>query len=202
MWALAIMLLMLTGMLLPLRLRADVLHSVHTQVRLRLSCMGLRHEWRIQLIRTLQGHQLTMADSDKPPRPVSPASLQGSRGEKLMTTLLHDARARRYLLRHIALRELTAAMQLHAENAAHTALLTGYARTLMALVPPNQRERMRLMVAPDFAGAHSTFRIRCILQFRLGTIIITAGMLLAAIAAQRVHQAREAAGIWNIRSEN
>lgn len=192
-WMLLILLLMLMLLAAPVRLQADVYHADQTLGRIRLTVAGLPHTWRLKLVRTPTGHQIIAAGKDGSEHALAPEALQGSPAERLISQLLASDGPRRYLLRHIRLERLDAALRLHSEDAARTALLTGFIRSLTAFIPPAWRERARLRVTPEFVRDRSILQARCILHFRLGTIIITAGMLLASIASQRALKAREAA---------
>lgn len=190
-----LLLTLLTGMLLsaPMTLQADALHSGSTLVRIRLACAGFTRTWHLQLRRTGQGLQLTVAAPGKAEKTVQPESYRGTPGERLGQLLLRSAGIRRFLLRHVHLDNLLLSLRMHADNAAHTALLTSLGQTAAALLPPRWHDRITVRVSPQFAGVRSRLQGRCILHLRLGTILMTSAMLLAALAAQHGSKAREAA---------
>lgn len=178
--------------LLRVQLTADIHRAERTLGRIHLQIAGLRREWLLELLRTPQGHRLVVAGQDGIPRDVAPEKLRGGPADHMLSVLRRADRARQFLLRHIHPERVDALLLLHTENAASTAMLTGAARTAATFLPPRWRERMRIRIQPDFFHEHTTIQARCILTFRLGTIIITTVMLLAALAVQRVQSAREA----------
>lgn len=100
----------------------------------------------------------------------------------LVKTALRADRARRFLWRHTRLVRLQALVTIGLQDAAGTALVTGLLRQLAALLPSNTDVR----VEPCFVGP-SRVQARCILFFHLGTILITAGMGLAAYLLEVRH---------------
>lgn len=97
------------------------------------------------------------------------------RGMRLLGTVLRTDKARRFLFRHVQFRHLQALISPGLQDAAGTALVTGLLRMLAQLLPG----RADVRVQPNFIGP-TRVQARCILFFHLGTIIITAGMVLAA----------------------
>lgn len=179
-------------MLLPIRLTVDIYHAERTFSRIGLQAARLGRAWLFEAVRTAQGHQLIVAGQDGVSHGVEPGQLRGSPADHMLSALRRADKARHFLIRHIHPERLDASLLLHTENAAATALLTGAMRTLTGCLPLHWREKMHVRIQPDFFREHTTIQARCILRFRLGTIIITACMLLAAIAVQRAYTAREA----------
>lgn len=104
---------------------------------------------------------------------------------QLLGTVLRADKARRFLLRHAQLIRLQALISLGLQDAAGTALITGLLRYAAALLP----KRADVRVQPNFIGP-TRVQARCILFFHLGTIIIAAGMGLAAyLLESRQHPA-------------
>ena len=160
---------------LPLTLRAEVYRHASTRWTLRADCAGLHRTWRFGAVS-------------------GGTQLQPSRVKLLLDSLRRADRARRFLLRHTRLSALDALLLLRTGDAAHSALLAG---TLsgVARLPTAWRRSVRIRVLPEFFRAHSTIQARCIIRLRLGTIILTAMMLLAATLRQRhLQKARQAYG--------
>lgn len=101
---------------------------------------------------------------------------------ELLHRLLNDLRGtgetRRFLLRHVRLEALEAALRIGSQDAARTALLCGGAQTAWSLLPSAWRSLGRFSVQPDFAGRGTAGKARCIISFRLGTIAAAAILLL------------------------
>ncbi len=109
------------------------------------------------------------------------------RGMRLPGTVLRADKARRFLFRHVRFLRLQALISPGLQDAAKTALVTGFLRQLAACLPPSADVR----VQPNFIGP-TRVQARCILFFHLGTIIIAAGMVLAAYLLEcREHPAHK-----------
>ena len=175
-WLLAILLLT-TACFLPVILHADVYYHEHTRARIIVQFMLLRKEWRISGL------------------PGAAAQFRQSRSRLLLSALRRADKARGFLLRHIHLDRLDALILLHTGDAAHSSLLSGGLQGALACIPATHRKAVRIRVLPEFFRVHSTLQARCIIRIRLGTIILTAMMLLAAYIRQRhVQKARHAYG--------
>ena len=162
---------------LPVTLQADVHHHAATQAQIKARLMGIEKTW---LIRGLSG---------------AATQLRQRRSRMLLELLLRTDKARGFLLQHIRLDRLDALVLLRTEDAARSALLTGALRSVLICIPAVRRGRVRIQVLPEFFRAHSTVNARCIIRIRLGTIILTAMMLLIAhIREQRQQKARHAYG--------
>ncbi|MBQ7851137.1 MAG: DUF2953 domain-containing protein [Clostridia bacterium] len=187
--------------LLSLTVQADLRHEGHAVLRLRIGLGILRRGWLMRLGRTGHGLQLTLQNADGqscPPPELSPESMPG----QAIALLRRADKTRRFLLRHTHLETLHARVQLGMSNAARTALLTGAARALTVMLPVPWRSRVRLHIQPDFIHDRTALQLRCIIRVKLGTLLITSAMLLAAFAAEKAVKAREAFRQWNTRSEN
>ena len=103
---------------------------------------------------------------------------------------------RRYLLRGVSLLQLDIAMNISLGDAARTALTSGTLQSLWRALPGSWRRRARLQVRPDFLSGQGGMQVRCMVFFHLGTLLITAVMLLMSYARMRaahsVHPAKEA----------
>ena len=156
-WLLAAL---MTGyaMLLPVELAVYIRHHGQTQTRLILRIAWLHRTW------TFSGF------------PGTDASARQSSGQRYLSALRSSDRAKAFLKRHTHIARLDALVLLRTGDAARTALLTGILRSITAAVP---RRRVRICIQPDFFRDHSTVQIRCIIRWKLGTLLLTAGMLLA-----------------------
>ena len=148
---------------LPLTVQADIHRHQQMYTRIQVRFAFLHKSWQI--------HGL------------SPAADQLSlhQGKRLLSLFKRANHARRYLLSHTQLVKLDAILLLRTDDAAHTALLTG------ALQPLSQlpRRNVRIHVFPDFFRPHSTLQLRCIIRWKLGTLLLTSILLLAAYIRQR-----------------
>ncbi|MBQ8312639.1 MAG: DUF2953 domain-containing protein [Clostridia bacterium] len=101
--------------------------------------------------------------------PAQPKSLLRSLG-----TLLRSNHARRLFRMDSQLR-LQALLRLGLDDAARTALLTGLLQQAARFLP----HQADIRIQPDFLG-RTRLQARCILFTHLGTLLITAAMLLTA----------------------
>ena len=194
MFGLLFLLLLLISMLLTFTVQTDFHHFDTTQARICVRIAGIHKTWRLMLLRTEQGHRLVLAGEDSA-RPLNTGQLRTSRGGILLGSLRRADKARKFLLRHARLDRLDAFILLRMEDAAHSALLSGSVRSVLSCIPAVRRKGVHIRVLPEFFRAHSTVNVRCIIRIRLGTIILTAMMLLIAhIREQRQQKARHAYG--------
>lgn len=177
-------LLALYAVFLEAALQVDLHRTDTTHLLLRLRIAGLRKTWYFKLVKTVGGHRLLLV-SDPDSRPVDTAQMRQGRGRSIVRALLSSDKARQFLLSHIRVDRLDSLILLRTEAASHTALLSGFIQGLLACIPVFRRRNVRIRVLPDFFRPHSTVKARCIIRFRLGTIILTAWMLLAAHLRQR-----------------
>ena len=105
--------------------------------------------------------------------PDTPA--QSWRVLRMIGTFLRAGRARRFLLQHVRLICLRAMVRIRLNDASRTCLLAGFLRQLLPLLPAGSDVR----IYPEFL-LPSRVHVRCIVFFHLGTIIITAAMVLLA----------------------
>ena len=161
-----LLLALLTGSAccLPLTLRADIHHHGQTQAHIQLRLAWLHKTWRITGL------------------PGAAAQLQTNRSRRMLALFRRADKARRFLLAHTALERLDALILLRTADAARTALLTGIIRPFVQL----SGKRRRICVQPDFFRPHSTLQLRCIIRWKLGTLLLTSMMLLAAYIRQRI----------------
>lgn len=186
MFWLLLALLMVYTFFLEVTLQADLRHFDATQARVQLRIGGMHKTWLLHLVRTEQGHRLILS-GDQGVHPLDAGQIRQSRGSLLLDALRRADKARRFLLNHTHLDKLDGFVLLRTEDAARSALLAGTLQNLLTCIPAVRRNGVRIRVLPEFFRAHSTVNARCIIRLRLGTIILTAGMLLAAyIREQRL----------------
>lgn len=104
-----------------------------------------------------------------PGMPAQPKPLLRSLG-----SLWRSDRARR-LLRLDGQFRLQAMLHLGLDDAAYTALLTGLLQQLARFLP----QQADIRIQPEFIG-RTRLQVRCIVFLHLGTLLITAAMLLTA----------------------
>lgn len=188
MFGVLLMLLALYAACLMITFKVDVHHFDVTRARVRLHIAGIHKTWQLILLRTAQGHRLVLTDEGGI-RPVNTGQLRQSRGAVLLDALRRADKARSFLLRHVIVDGLDGLILLRTEDAARSAILTGGLRALLCAIPAVRRRKVRIRVLPDFFRAHSTVDARCIIRVRVGTIILTAGMLfLAYLREQRLRE--------------
>ena len=190
-WLLTALLTLLAAML-EVRVQADLQHSDATRARVRLNIAHLHKTWRLMLVRTERGHRVILAD-EYSARPLDTGELRQSRGSHLLDALIRADKARHFLLRHTCLERLDALALLRTQDAARSALLCGMAQGALACIPAARRKGVHVRVLPEFFRTHSTVNARCIIRVRLGTIVLTATMLLAAYLRQQRLTESEAA---------
>ena len=190
-WAL-IILIMIILLTLPAEIRTELRHTDATQLFIRLQITGIHRTWRLLLLRTAVGHRLVL-DGKNGLQPLDPQSFRRSRGSTLLTALGQEKSIRRYLLQHLHLQTLEAFALLRTDDAAHSALLSGALQAILSSFP-SFRRKARIRIFPEFFRGHSTVLAKCIIRIRLGTILLTAMMLLAAQHRQHQKKARQIYG--------
>ena len=177
-WLLTVLLLAYAA-LLKVHIQADLRHAETTQGRVVIRMAGLHKTKQLILLSTPQGHRLLLADS-KGIQPLNTDRFAHGRTRALFALFRRADKVRRFLLRRVHLDRLDALVLLRTEDAAHTAFLSGTFQGFLACIPAAHRNGVRVRVLPEFFRAHSTVNARCIIHLRLGTIILTATMLLMA----------------------
>ena len=190
-------------MLLPLRLSLRVSRAAGTQGTLGVGMGPLRLTFPFRVERDARGgHRLVFLPrrTAEKPRPASPAGMQ--RGTAMAGAFLRADRARRLLLRHTHLIDLTMRARLSLSDAASTAVITGLLRALTAFLPPSLRGRTHLSLQPDFLAPRTVVQFRCMVSLRLGILLITGGMTLTSWMLEKREHAPSGkeAFLWNIRS--
>lgn len=185
---LLVTLLILAGMLIPVCVTADVHHGARRLMRLHIATAIWQREWVAEALHGPEGLQLLIRRKGDAPRTVSADTLSGSPADKLLPLLRVSRPARRFLIRHTHAERLDMQLLLHTSSAASTALLTGALQTTLLLLPPQWRRISRIRVTPDFLRDRSTLQARCIFRLCVGTLFITAGLLLAEHVAQAINR--------------
>lgn len=181
-----IVLLAVYAVLAEITLRAEVYHFGDTQARITLTLAGVHKTWLLQLVKTPQGRRL-LASGKEGIKPLQTGGLRQSRARLILGTLRRADKARAFLLRRVHLDALDGLVLLRTEDAAKSAVITGGIQAVLNCIPALGRRHVRIRVLPDFFRAHTTVNARCIIRIRVGTIILTAGMLLlAALREQRM----------------
>lgn len=179
-----VFLIVLLIMIAPVQISADIRFDRQTDADVTLRVWGIGHTFRLRTVRDRTGRHIILL----PQKPLSPTrqapDQQVQRGMTLLGAFLRSNHARHYLVRHIHLETLHASLQLALSDAAKTATLTGLISGLVTMIPCRYRDRIRIRVIPDFFHDHITASSRCILFFHLGTLLITAAMMLTALALE------------------
>jgi len=175
-----VFLIVLLIMIAPVRIAADIHFDRQTDADVILRVWGVGHTFRLRTVRDRTGRHIILL----PHKPLSPPrkapDQQVQRGMILLGAFLRSNHARRFVVHHIYLEKLHASVQLALSDAAKTATLTGLISGLASMIPCQYRDRVRIRVIPDFFHDHITASSRCILFFHLGTLLITAAMMLIA----------------------
>ena len=165
-----------------MRLDVTLRHGAEAVVVPRM--WGLGPSLRFKLERTEQGHRLLRIDRRGRSRPMKAA------GPKLPRP---PWPALRQALGRVTLLRLDVALNVGLENAARTALASGTLQGVWQALPGRWRRRARLQVRPDFLGGQGGVQARCMVFFRLGTLLFTAFLLLLSLRRPE---------LWNIPSAN
>lgn len=147
---------------LPVTLQADVHYHASTRARIIVHVAGLTKTWHFS--------GLTGAATQ----------LRQSRIRLLLEMFRRADKARVFLLHNIHINQLDALILLCTGDAARSALLTATIQGTLGCIPHLRRRNVRIRVLPDFFRERSTVSARCIIRLRVGTIILTATMLLIA----------------------
>lgn len=190
----------LAGLFVPVYLTADLHHGTRRLLRLRMEILTFRQEWLTEAVCDGGRHGLIIHRKGVAPRSVDAGSLRGKSADRMRRILHGSRRARKFLMAHTHAVQIDAQLLLHTPSAAATALLTGAVHTALRLIPSQWRRVSRIRILPDFLRDRSTLQARCIFRLCMGTLLITAGLLLTDLAAQVIN--REAHSIWNTPSEN
>ena len=164
----------------PVTVRLDVklFHGAEATVAPRVWGLGpelrfaLKDHHLVRLDGKGRAHPLTLGGRGAP-RPPTPALLKA--------------------LQSLTLLQLDVALCVSLGDAARTALTAGALGSVWRALPSRWRRRARLQVRPDFLGGQGGAQARCMVFFRLGTLLITAISLWISMRRSRT---------WNIPSVN
>jgi len=145
------------ALFLPLTLTVQVQHHRRTRTCVTLHFLCFRKTWRFSGLAWV----------------TSP--LRRNPNSRLRFSWRRAVGARRFLRQHTSFVHLDATILLHTGDAARTALYTGALRSVISLFPSRSR---RICIQPDFFRGHSALQARCIIRWKLGTLLLTAWMLL------------------------
>ena len=191
-----IWLLLYLALITPVTVRIDIRWAERLDAVLAPRLWGLGPNLRFRLERTDHGHRLFRVDKAGEARPLKPPATSARPGMTLLRAVIRGDRARELLLRGISLQQLDIALNVSLDNAARTALVSGAVQSLWRALPPAWRRSARLRVRPDFLSGQGGAQARCMVFFHLGTLLITAALLLLSYARERaarpIHPAREA----------
>lgn len=181
----------------PVTVRLDLRLIRTAEALLAFRFWGLGPSLRYRVERTPQGHRVFRIGKSGRLIPLRAASASSAMPVMtLLRTVLRGNRARALFLHGVSLLQLDAALNVSLDNAARTALTAGSLQSLWRVLPAAWRRKARLRVRPDFLGSQSGMQVRCMVFFHLGTLFLTAGMLLMSYAMERaahpVHPAKEA----------
>lgn len=198
-----VLLIILTGLLivllLPAELRADLHYGERKLLRLQAEAAGIRRQWLLEAASDSGGLRIMMLNTQGKPRILAPKASSAHLAGRMLRLLNQTPRVRRLLLHQMKPAQLDVQLLLHVGDAAATALAAGLARSFATLLPVSWRAILRLRIQPDFLSPRSALQARCIFRVRLGTIAMTALLLLATFAAQAI---KKEAKTWNTPSEN
>ncbi|MCH5288076.1 MAG: hypothetical protein J1E43_11725 [Christensenellaceae bacterium] len=169
----------------PVTLRLDLRLAGETDVLLAARLWGLGPNLRFRLRRTEQGHRVFRVDKKGRETPLKAAPSPGKPAMTALRTILRGDHARQLLFRGITLLRLDAAVNVSLGDAARTALTAGTLQSLWRALPCAWRRRARLQVRPDFLNGRGSLQARCIVFFHLGTLILTAALLLLSLRMER-----------------
>jgi len=175
----ALFLLLIT----PITLRTDLHIDHHTDCAVHLRIWGIPFMLRFRANMAGAVFRMLRLQADGQPRFAG----QATPGQALLwlRAFLRADRARRFLYRHLHWRGGWVWLSPSFADAAHTALLSGL---LQGVLQAFAGRKLVCRLQPDFLAGHTRAHVRCIVFFRLGTIIITAGMALYALARERISQ--------------
>ena len=180
----AVCLLLLYAVLItPLRLSVYASHEGETRLLVCVRAWGIPFTWRIRSRRLRSGRVTTLLRNNHPPKDAPPDT--GHRIRVIVGAYLRSNRARTFFQGHVRLLRLDALVHIALSDAAQTALAAGLLGALGRLFSLRMQGQVRLKVIPAFFQQQTTAQARCILFFRLGTILITAALAGAAYLLEK-----------------
>ena len=170
----------------PVTLRVDLWHAEATEALLAVRFWGLGPDLRYRLKATDEGHRVFRVDKKGVERPLRATNTSSATPTlTILRTVMRGEHARQRFFRGVTLLRLDVALNVSLGDAARTALTAGAIQSLWRVLPCSWRRRARLQVRPDFLNSRGSVQARCMVFFRLGTLIIAATLLLLSALAQR-----------------
>ena len=180
----------------PVTVRLDFRYGQAIEALLAPRFWGLGPDLRFRMVKTEQGRRLFRIGKSGRSIPLKAAPASVKQNLTLLRVILRGNRARELFFHGLSLLQLDVALNVNLDNAARTALTAGGLQSLWRALPSAWRRRARLQVRPDFLGGQSNMQARCMVFFHLGTLFLTAAMLLLSYLMERsahpVHPAKEA----------
>lgn len=186
--AMLIALLLYQNISLSARATADDGLAAHLSIRMR----PFEITRDIRLLRTPHGHRLLILKGTHDAQTMAPSQMNTGHGKRLFHLFRISPCACRYILKHTRLKQLVITARVSSSNAARTAFLTGCVRSAATLVPASMQDRIRIVIQPDFAQRGTAAQGCCIVHLRLGTILITGGLLLLSFLQRHQPGSKEA----------
>lgn len=162
---------------LPLRMQIDVQAADTLSWRIVPSILWLKKVFRFRLIRTQRHHEVLYLPQHGSPHCISSEKLQNPSGKRLALSLWNVKPIRRYLLRHIHHFCLVTEIIVHAEDAARTAMITGFFHVISNMIH-SFTDNVSTRIIPGFSHQHTVAHTQCIFSVKLGTLLITSVMVL------------------------
>lgn len=166
----------------PVSVSADVRWQGQADLALLIRVWGAPFRMRRRVLRTPKGHRFFTLHDAQPPEATPAPSVR--KGLALLGAFLRGDHARRFLRRHVHLRSLDALAILSLEDAAATAILSGLVQGLLSLMPCAWQRKAHIRVRPGFPARQSLLQARCIVSFRLGSLLFAALLAFIAYAAE------------------
>lgn len=180
----------------PVTLRLD-LRWIHTaDLLIAPRFWGLGPTLRLRVEKTQHGHQVFRIDKHGNAKPLKlPSSPSAAPSLHMLRSALQGGPLR-WFIRGLSLMQFDVALNVSLDNAARTALTAGAAQSLWRALPCAWRKKARLQVRPDFLSGQGGAQARWIVFFHLGTLLITAAMLMIRFGLERIehpaHSVKEA----------
>lgn len=166
----------------PVNITFSALHDGPTDFTLHIRIWGLGGKLRFRSTRDKLGHHLVRLRNKQS----ASAPESDQRFMVVAGTLLRADKARRFLLRHVHVLHLALQLSPSLWDASATAMATGVAAGAAQIASRLLRCPLHCRIQPDFIAPRSRFFLRCIIFLHLGTLIITAGMVLLALLLERL----------------
>lgn len=160
---------------------------------LKLSFGPISVKRHLRLIHSANGYRMVSRSGDGEEHTVPPGAFRNSRATGILHALKQCDHARQLLMRSMKLHELRGYLCIAGADAARTSLLVQLIRAGCRFLYIQGEQTIRLQILPDYFRQRSTFRLRCIVSWRLGIIVIASILISAALTLQQSRQVKEAA---------